>query len=65
MAFNVISVQIFSQWARDIATKPSSLYTETFDHVFHQQMVEFSVFLFVFDAVLFCLLVIVDYFLCM
>lgn len=39
IASELYSLGIFSQWARDIATKPSSLYTETFDHIFQQHMV--------------------------
>ncbi|XP_074281489.1 eIF-2-alpha kinase GCN2 [Silene latifolia] len=30
---------IFSEWARDIATNPSTLYSKSFDHVFHHHMV--------------------------
>ncbi|KAK9288122.1 hypothetical protein L1049_016570 [Liquidambar formosana] len=30
---------IFSEWVRDVATKPLSLFNKTFDHVFRQHMV--------------------------
>ncbi|XP_065866338.1 eIF-2-alpha kinase GCN2 isoform X2 [Euphorbia lathyris] len=30
---------VFSEWARDLASKPSSIFNKTFDHVFHQHMV--------------------------
>ncbi|WCJ41344.1 protein kinase family protein [Euphorbia peplus] len=34
---------VFSDWARDLASKPSSIFNKTFDHVFRQHMVSSKV----------------------
>ncbi|KAJ0034165.1 hypothetical protein Pint_25782 [Pistacia integerrima] len=39
IATELCNLGIFSEWVRDLASKPSSLFKKTFDHVFHQQMV--------------------------
>ncbi|KAJ0093674.1 hypothetical protein Patl1_26367 [Pistacia atlantica] len=39
IATELCNLGIFSEWVRDLASKPSSLFKKMFDHVFHQQMV--------------------------
>ncbi|KAK9725109.1 hypothetical protein RND81_05G123100 [Saponaria officinalis] len=38
IASELHNLGIFSEWARDIATNPSTLYSKTFDHVFPRHM---------------------------
>lgn len=42
-------VQVLSEWARDLASKPSSVFNKTFDHIFHQHAVcHMNIFFFFF-----------------